>query len=312
MSQLLNEGMPYRIELRIARPNGEQRVIQAWADVMRNTGNGVPRLLGTCQDITERKESEEALRKSAGLLEKLWHQLLRAQEDERRRIARELHDEIGQALTALMMNLQQLKLGVDDEDVRLQDSIEIVRQALNQVRGMALDLRPAILDDLGLIAALNWYVGRQAMRTGLTGRFTSDLDTLKAEPEIETTCFRIAQGALTNVARHARAKNFSIELMKHTDGFNLVIRDDGVGFDTESVFESVISGNSLGLAGMRERMEMIGGAIEFISEPGKGTEIQVHFPFSVAFKKERVFDRTLKVINEPMADNESVDLNLLV
>lgn len=281
--RLIKDKIPFQIEHKIKKPDGTERVIEAWADILKPTESGFPRIIGTCQDITDRKEIEVALKKSADLLENLWRQLLRAQEDERRRIARELHDELGQALTALKINLQQMK-GGSDEETRLNDSIEIVGQALQQVRGMALDLRPSILDDLGLVAALRWYVSRQAQRTGAIGRFIADPENLRLDPELETLCFRIAQGALTNMARHARAKTFRVELLQHSGTVQLNITDDGIGFDVETTLESVISGNSLGLAGMRERVEMVGGDIDFNSQPGAGTEIRMSFPTSPPHK----------------------------
>jgi PAS domain S-box-containing protein len=220
----------------------------------------------------------EDLRLARARMEALSRQLLRAQEDERRRIARELHDEIGQAMTALKINLQTLIQGGEDGASRLEESVTIVDQTLQQVRGMALDLRPSILDDLGLVAALEWYIGRYTQRTGLLGRFVADPDHIQADPEIETTCFRVAQEALTNVARHARATRFSVELVQHSGGLQLVIRDDGIGFDPEAALGAASRGVSFGLAGMRERVELIGGRIAFVSEPAEGTEIQVDFP----------------------------------
>jgi PAS domain S-box-containing protein len=208
----------------------------------------------------------------------LARQLIRAEEDERRRIARELHDELGQALTALKINLQETIRGSDDRASRLEDSVAIVDVALRQVRGMALDLRPAILDDLGLVAALNWYVERHAQRTGLQGRFIADPDDIHADPEIETACFRVAQEALTNVARHARATRFSVELLQYSGGLQLVVRDDGIGFDPEAALRTASGGTSLGLVGMRDRVELVGGRIAFVSEPTGGTEVQVNFP----------------------------------
>ena len=278
IARLIADGTTYRFEHRIRRPDGTERYVEEWGEILKETENEHPRIIGTTQDITERKEAENALKKSADLLENLWSQLLQAQEDERRRIARELHDELGQSLTALKINLQQIHDGCTDGEARLVDSIEISSQALQQVRGMALDLRPSILDDLGLVAALRWFVSRQAQRTGLIGRFIAEPDNLRLDLELETVCFRIVQGALTNVARHARAKSFSVELLLRPEAVLLNVRDDGVGFDLKSTFQSVISGNSLGLAGMRERVEMIGGTIEFLSQPGDGTEIRMHFP----------------------------------
>jgi signal transduction histidine kinase len=143
---------------------------------------------------------------------------------------------------------------------------------------MALDLRPSILDDLGLVAALGWYVGRHAQRTGLQGRFIADPEDLGADPEIETVCFRVTQEALTNVARHAQATRFSVELLQHAGGLQLVVRDDGIGFDPQAALRPASRGTSLGLAGMRERVELVGGRIAFVSEPAAATEIQVDFP----------------------------------
>jgi two-component system sensor histidine kinase UhpB len=228
-------------------------------------------------NITERKQAEQALEQSAIRMEALSRQLLHAQEDERRKISRELHDQIGQALTVLKINLQS-SLGGGDHTARFTENIEIVDQALRQVRSMALDLRPSILDDLGLIAALEWFVRRHAERTGLEGQFCADRDEIRAHPEIETACFRLVQEALTNVARHARATRFKVELVRHSSGLELVVCDDGTGFDTDKAFRAASAGASLGLAGMRERVLLVGGHITFVSAPTRGTEIRAEFP----------------------------------
>ena len=290
-ARLIEDGKPFQIEHMIKRPDSTERVVEAWGEILKENGTDHPRIIGTCQDITERKEVEAELKRSADLLEQLWSQLLQAQEDERRRIARELHDELGQSLTALKINLQQIREGCDDGEARLVDSIEVSNQALQQVRGMALDLRPSILDDLGLVAALRWFVSRQSQRTGIEGSFIADPERFRLDPELETVCFRIVQGALTNVARHSHVKSFSVELLLRSETVRLNISDDGDGFDMESTFQSVISGNSLGLAGMRERVEMIGGTIEFLSHPGDGTEIHINLPRT----KQQRPDKWLKI-----------------
>ncbi len=147
-----------------------------------------------------------------------------------------------------------------------------------------MDLRPSILDDLGLVAALNWYVHRHAERTGLIGRFLSDPAEMSVDPEIATACFRVAQEALTNIARHARASKYSVELIQHSQGLHLVIRDDGAGFDRDDVLRGVSRGDSVGLASMRERVNLVGGRIVFVSKPGEGTEVQVEFPSTPSAK----------------------------
>ncbi|MGP0066577.1 MAG: PAS domain S-box protein [Isosphaeraceae bacterium] len=211
-------------------------------------------------------------------LEVLSRRIIHAQEDERRQIARELHDEIGQAMTSVKINLQGLVNQAAGQDERAIECIAIVDDALNRVRGMALDLRPALLDDLGLVAALQWYVERHARRTNLEGRFIADPEDLRAAPEVETACFRVAQEALTNIARHARASRFSVELLQLNHGLELIVRDDGCGFDPAEAMVRAAGGASLGLVGMNERVELVGGKVAFVSAPGKGTEVQVSIP----------------------------------
>ncbi len=216
----------------------------------------------------------EEVRSAQERLEGLSRELLRAQEDERRRIARELHDQIGQSLTALKINLQDMSGIGADESRRLDESVDIVDQTLQQVRGMALDLRPPLLDDLGLVSTLEWFVERHAQRTSLQGRFFADPEEIVVDAEINIACFRVVQEALTNVARHARARSFRVELLQHSAGLQLVVRDDGIGFDTERVAAVA----SFGLSGMRERVELVGGTFAIVSEAGIGTEIQVGLP----------------------------------
>ncbi len=235
--------------------------------------------IGTCIDVTQRKEAERAAADYSEQLRELTRRLFDAQEAERRHLSRELHDQIGQALTALKINLQQARQD-NQGDPRLEESVGIVDHTLQQVRDIALDLRPSLLDDLGLVAALEWYVARHAQRTGLDGRFLADPEEINADPEIATACFRVAQEALTNIARHARAKRFSVELLQHAGGLQLVVRDDGVGFDPNRALRAASRGASLGLVGMRERVEHVGGRIVFESEPNGGVEVQVDFPNS--------------------------------
>lgn len=220
----------------------------------------------------------EENRAALARLEEVSRRLIRAQEDERRQIARELHDEIGQSLTALKINFQAMTHREAGPDERVTECIAIVDESLQRVRGMALDLRPSLLDDVGLVAALQWYIERHARRTGLEGRFLADPEGLRASPEVETACFRVAQGALTNIARHARARRFSVELRQKDGGLQMVIRDDGRGFDPVDALASAAAGASLGLSGIIERVELVGGEVAFVSSPGHGTEVRVWIP----------------------------------
>jgi signal transduction histidine kinase len=198
---------------------------------------------------------------------------------ERRRLARELHDEIGQALTAVKLNLEALEGRLPAKHSKeLTESLSIVDTALQQVRGLSLDLRPAILDDLGLAAALRWYVDRQAQRGGIGMEFTNESPGARSSVLVETTCFRVAQEALTNVLRHARAKRVSVRILHKESALNLYIEDDGIGFDIEQARQKAIGGSSLGLLSMHERVILAGGRLDVTSTPGRGTAIHVCLP----------------------------------
>jgi signal transduction histidine kinase len=203
-----------------------------------------------------------------------------AQETERRNIARELHDEIGQALTVMQLNLQAMlqSPGADALTPRLNESLKVVERVLEQVQDISLDLRPSILDDLGLEPALRWYTDRQAALVELKVEFHADRLEQRLDPVIETECFRVAQEALTNVVRHAQAKVVTVELRKEEGQLHLCVRDDGIGFDVAAIREKAVHGASLGLLSMEERAALAGGGLEFKSTPGQGTDVQAWFP----------------------------------
>ncbi len=231
----------------------------------------------------------ELVRGGRHRLQNLSKQLLDVQEAERRHIARELHDQIGQALTALKINLQALEkfLPSGDGDIFLHESIEIAEQTLQQVRNLSLDLRPSLLDDLGLVPAVRWYLDRQGQRTGIKIQFVSEMDEDRLPAEIETTCFRVIQEALTNVIRHAEAKRVRVELLRRPDRIELIMRDDGVGFDVKAALEDASRGQSLGILGLQERVYMIGGFVHFESVLHHGTEIHAQLPIDLSTRLER-------------------------
>jgi signal transduction histidine kinase len=222
----------------------------------------------------------EQIRTSRLQLQMLSQQLLGVQETERRHIARELHDEIGQALTAVKVNLQSVRRRSDLSILAspLDDSILLVERTLQQVRDLSLDLRPSLLDDLGVVSALRWYIDRQAQRGDFEAVFLTDLPDKRLPSDLETTCFRVVQEALTNIIRHAQAKQVWIELRQLDNMLKLIIRDDGVGFDVNAVLHHASGDLSLGILGMQERVQLIGGEISIASDPSRGTEIQVFFP----------------------------------
>lgn len=230
---------------------------------------------GMARDITERKLAQDALQMFS-------RHLIEAQEDERRRIARELHDQIGQILTAVKMNLHTVQqfCQASEAGSYVKDNIEAVDEALRLVRDLSVDLRPPILDDLGLATAIRWYVDRYTKRTGLNVDVVIDLpdENERFSRELETACFRIAQEALTNVVRHARATQVLVQITRDRSVLLLTVKDDGVGFDVERLRKRAPRVATLGLISMQERAHAAGGTIEIDSAPANGTEIRFSLP----------------------------------
>jgi len=209
----------------------------------------------------------------------LSHRLIDAQEAERKRLARELHDQIGQALTAIQISLQTAKSQPDGGTaVIVEDCLAIIDESLELVHDLSFDLRPSLLDDLGLGAALRWYVERATTRADLLACLNVDALGSRFSSEVETACFRIAQESLTNVVRHASARTVSVTLAHKENCLKLMVQDDGVGFDVHEALDRKGTKTSLGLQGMRERASALGGIVEIKSNPGTGTEIEAIFP----------------------------------
>ncbi len=213
-------------------------------------------------------------------LNALSRQIVTAQEDERRRIARELHDEIGQALALVKLNIRavQRATGATSLAPRLEQSLGVVEAALLRVRALALDLRPSMLDDLGLVAALRWYVDQQAGLAGITAEVIAAAEVGRLPTEIETVCFRVVQEALTNVVRHAQARSFHVTVEQHDNALDLTIGDDGIGFDAGIALARASEGQSGGLLGMRERVTLCGGRLTIELAAGRGTLIRAWIP----------------------------------
>ncbi|MDB6121520.1 MAG: Multi-sensor signal transduction histidine kinase [Pedosphaera sp.] len=271
-----------RYGLRVRRKDGG--VITVEVHRFKTELNGKVAVIGTLQDVTQRVQEEEILQRTTEQLQTLSRRLLELQETERRHIARELHDEIGQALTALKINLQAVQRMANSTAFapRLLDSISIVDRTLRQVRNLSLDLRPSMLDDLGLCSALRWYADQQAQRSGLRIQFTANPPEMRLETAVETACFRVAQEALTNIVRHAQAHSVWVELKVEGKTLHLTIRDDGVGFDLDLIRQQVANGTSLGVLGMEERASLMGGRIEMKSVSGEGSEVHGWFPVELA------------------------------
>lgn len=231
-------------------------------------------------DISERLQADEARRA-------LPRQLLGAQEKERRRIARELHDEVGQVLTASQIKLQDLEelLKGARGSQEAAELSAMMAALLQQVRQLSLELRPSVLDDLGLAAAIRWFVRERIPQTRLKVELSASLDLPRATVELETALFRAFQSAVTNVLRHAEANTVSISLGHDADRLVLEVRDDGKGFDLDTARREAKRGGSLGLLGMEEWIRLSGGEILIESAPGKGTRILATVPLEGQAKK---------------------------
>ena len=280
-AEVLRTGVPLRNrELVVARPDGTRVPVLANVVPLRDAEGSLIGAVSCLQDITERKRAEEKLQESNDKLQFLSRRLVESQETERRHIARELHDEVGQTLTVAEMNLQAVVQSPHQAPVtrRLKESLQALERVHQQVRDLSLNLRPSMLDDLGLEPALRWYTSRQAALTGLHAEFQADASEDRLDSVIETACFRVAQEALTNVVRHARARSVSVALRKQNGHLHLFVRDDGVGFDVADLRQQAVHGASLGLLSMEERVTLVDGILELKSAPGQGTEVHAWFP----------------------------------
>ncbi len=234
---------------------------------------------GMAVDISQRKEAEAKQQAYADRLEVLSRRVLDAQEAERRHLAAELHDEIGQLLTGINLNLQALKRASGATTPPwLTESLSAVSRAIQQTRDLSLDLRPSVLDDFGLEEALRWYTGRLAQKTGTAMELHTRLADGRLPAHLETACFRIVQEALTNVVRHAGAGHVRIDVIEEGTEVHLTIHDDGIGFRPEELREKAARGKSVGLVGMQDRVRLVGGRMVVESQPGAGTTICVRIP----------------------------------
>lgn len=247
----------------------------------RDPGGAVREVLVVVSDISEKKRAEDELRASAARLKSLSHRVVEVQEEERRHLARELHDEVGQALTAILYRLQTLKAkATPAASPVLDEAAAIADRAISQVRDISLSLRPDTLDEAGLAETLRWYAEKQVRSLGLEVDLDIPRKTVKLPTEVRHAAFRIAQEALTNVLRHAGASRVSLRLELDDAHVGIEVTDDGVGFEPEAARSSIIPGAALGLRGMLERAELLGGTIDITSFPGRGTRVRARLPFT--------------------------------
>ncbi|MBI5585791.1 MAG: PAS domain S-box protein [Deltaproteobacteria bacterium] len=269
----------FEIEFRMKAGNGEWRWILGRGKAVKRDQEGQAlRMIGTHTDITDRKRAEAELKESQEKLRALSARLQSVREEERGKIAREIHDDLGQQLTGLKMDLGWLLRHLNPDQLELVKKARamsrLIDRTVKTVRRISTELRPRILDDFGLIAALEWQAQEFSEKTGIVCRFRSTLRKLELEPDLSAAIFRIFQEALTNVARHSQATRVTATFKEEHGGLVLTISDNGRGISEEEIVRS----GSLGLIGMRERALPFGGTVVIKGKKGKGTSITLYLP----------------------------------
>lgn len=241
--------------------------------------DGRPAKLVLASDITAKLEAEERLQESHEAYKQLASHLETIREAERTHIAREIHDELGQQLTGLKMDISWLSRRIKEKDGEVQqkikETISLIDGTVKTVRRIATELRPSILDDLGLVPAMEWQSEEFERRSGIPTEFTSNMSAVNLDPDLATGIFRIYQESLTNIMRHADASHVEASLQIGDEKINLTITDDGKGF----LVEEISNKKTLGLMGMRERATLLGGSYHINSKPSGGTSVNIIVPF---------------------------------
>jgi len=273
---ILSRGLVKNFPLTIRHSSGRTTDVLFNATLFKNLAGEVQGVFADARDITDRKKIDEELRKSKELLEKLNQHLHDVRENERAFISREIHDELGQSMTALKLDLKMMHkyVGTNPEAIMKLDSIiELVSDTIKDVQRISSDLRPGILDDLGLISSIEWYCEEFEKRTGIKCNLKLD-NSDYSDSQIKLTFFRILQETLTNVIRHANASSVNIKLHKSLKGATLTIQDNGIGIPEEKIE----SHKSLGLISIRERVRQLNGKLDISSKKGDGTKLTVFIP----------------------------------
>ena len=257
--------------------DGQRKIIHNSSAPIRNAGGLIVGAVIVNEDVTERVRAENALRESSNRLQHLSRRLLAVQEEERRHLSRELHDEFGQLLFAITLHLDTAKeLAGDAARSSLDECAVLLQRAGAELRSLVLELHPTMLESAGLEPTLRWLAEQHEQGTGIATQVVGHLNDVPSNLAIG--CFRAIQESLTNVMRHARAQHVWIELNQTDSTLELVVRDDGVGFDATKTLDQAASGGHVGLLGMKERVQILGGELAVDSKRGHGTRIRIRFP----------------------------------
>jgi signal transduction histidine kinase len=252
-----------------------------WTLIPINKGGVLDGYQALGRDITEKKIAEDALKSSRQQLRELSKHLQQTREQERASIAREIHDDLGQSLTAIKMDAVWLKNKIPKDQTLLMDktegTISLVDSAIQSVKRISAELRPGLLDDLGLSAAIDWQAGDYQKRSGINIRVTLDPEEIFLDEDMSIAIFRVCQEALTNVIRHSGATDVQVQLIKNSEIVELVVADNGCGISEEEIAKK----NSFGLIGMRERIHALGGGIKISRIQGNGTRVAVQVPIGI-------------------------------
>jgi len=287
LGQVRESGQPVTVVHKHSLANGERRFLEVSASPLWGADGTFQGIIESVRDITERVQAEEALQQYTERLRALAAQIAEVAEAERQRLARELHDQVGQNLTALGINLNIVRAQMPDEAgalvrSRLDDSLSLVEQTTERIRDVMADLRPPVLDDYGLVAALHWYGEQFARRTGIAIAVEGEEPVPRLATRVENALFRIAQEALTNVAKHAQATHVTVTVEVDGGTLRLVVADDGIGFDPSTTLRTSAAhlaepdgGRGWGLLTMTERAEAVGGRCRIESDPRQGTRVVV-------------------------------------
>ena len=279
----LSEGQTSLNELiDIETYDGQQKTILNSSAPIRNPEGLIVGAVFVNEDVTERVRAEEALRDNSQLIREMAAHLVEMEEADRQKLSQELHDRIGQILTALSINLNIIRGQISDDlrekiVPRIDDSVSLVEEAVSRIRDVIADLRPPVLDDYGLVATLRWYGKQFSPRTGIAVKIRGKEISPRPAPNVETVLFRIAQEAFTNISKHAKAAKIVVILTSEEDSLCLLIGDDGIGFHPS---EETGSGKhrGWGLITMSERAESLGGSFRIESRPKHGTKVVIKVP----------------------------------